>query len=363
MILCVIFAACLFSCGEEEEVFEPVPSTAEESRVVMKFQYDGEVYEVKYELYRALFVGNRELVDNGDTTVWSGPLAEEKIAEINEIIKDRAAEIYSVLHLADKMGIDPYSSTADDRFYEHIKLYVHGGESADGTRVVGYGSYEKYLSSLKAKGMNYSVGELMFRYTYALERINIELGGEITVTDAALKEFYQGEDCARILVAYFQEGTRTEERVKEIRNSIASAASVGNLTKACTIIIQNTSAVSSEVIDSAGNPVGKPLGFYELDDYSFEVYTAAAFSLKHGEVSGVIKVENANDSYVNGYYIVMGLEKTDEYFAANKSQIRTSYVNNFIGQKLYTAKSNLLGGASFTSVADEINHSELVNIK
>ena len=357
MLLSVMLSAV--SCGEDEEVFEPVPSTEEESRVVMEFTIDGEVYEVKYELYRALFIGNRKLVDGGDASVWSGPSADEKIEEINAIIADRAAEIYSIFHLADKLGIDPYSSSADDKLYEHIKLYVHGGQSANGTKVIGYGSYEKYLDSLKEKGMNYSVGDLMFRYTYALEKINVKLGGEVSVTDEKLLEFWNGEDCARIMEAYFQIGTKTEARVWEIRDSINSAAKNGDLAKVCTLIINHTAAVSSEIIDSNRNPVGRPLGFYELDDYFYGEYISAAFTLTRGEVSGVIKIDNVNDSYVDGYYIIVALEKTDEYFNSHKSDIRTSYVNNFIGQRLYTEKSNLLKGLS-VKAGVEIDYSELV---
>lgn len=356
----IILSFALFSCGEDEEVFDPVPSTAEESRIVLKFQAGDEIYEVKYELYRALFVGNHKLVDKGDASVWSGPEAAEKIEEINKIITDRAAEIYSVLHLAQKLGIDPYSSEADDRLYDHIKLYVHGGESSDGTKVLGYGSYEKYLNSLKEKGMNYAVGELMFRYAYALERINVELGGQIKVSDEELRQFYDGDDCARILVAYFQMGTKTEDRVKEIRDSINYAALAGNLAKVCTLIIQHTAAVSSEIIDSDGNPVGTPLGFYELDDYFYGEYISAAFTLTHGQVSRVITVDNVNDSYVDGYYIVIGLEKTEDYFNNNKSAIRASYVNNSIGQRLYTSKASLLESFSYTEVINQIDFSKLV---
>ena len=360
IIMTLALSLCLFACGDDDEVFEPVASTAEESKVVLKFDVGGETYEVKYELYKALFVGNRALVDGGDTSVWSGPDAEEKIAEINEIIKDRSAEIYSVLHLAEKLGIDPYSSEADSKLHEHIKLYVHGGESADGTKVIGYGSYEKYLRSLAELGMNYSVGELMFRYTWALEKVSVKLGGAISVTEEELLAYYNGEDCARILSAYFQLGTKTETRVEEIRDDIHYAALAGNMGSVCSLIIQHTTAVSSEIIDANKNPVGKPIGFYELDDYYFEEYTAAAFSLQNGQVSRVIKVTNTGDSYVDGYYVVVVLEKTAAYFADHKGEIRTSYVNNMIGQRLYTAKSDLTSGASWTAAADQINHSELV---
>ena len=57
----------LCSCGESK--YKPVPSTDEEARVVMTFSADGQSYQMKYELYRALFIGNKAIIDGGDDSV------------------------------------------------------------------------------------------------------------------------------------------------------------------------------------------------------------------------------------------------------------------------------------------------------
>ena len=357
LILAAVMALSLFSCGEDDEHFDPIPSTEEEARVVMTFTVADKVYEVRYELYRALFVGNHTLVDGGDTSVWSGSDADDKIDEINEIIIDRAAEIYSVLYLADKLGIDPYSSEFDKAIQKKIKLYVYGGEGDNGTKVIGYGSYEKYLRALSDLGMNSSVGELMFRYSYAKDKINAKLIDSVSTSNEKLLEYYESEDCARIIEAYFQFGTKTEARVKEIRKKLADANSFGEL---ASLIIQYTTAVSSEVIDANGNPVGKPLGLYELDDYYYYDYTHEAFSTYDGGVSDVIKVDKVNDSYVDGYYILVRIEKTSEYFENNKTAIRNSYINNAVGRTFYDAKETLLDDTRLTEAYGDIIHSNMI---
>ncbi|MBQ2876121.1 MAG: peptidyl-prolyl cis-trans isomerase [Clostridia bacterium] len=362
LLLLIITAALMFSlisCGEDDEKFDPVPSTEEESRVVMTFKVGDETYPVRYELYRALFIGNHELVDGGDLSRWSTSEREQMLADMDVIITDRAAEIYSVLHLAKQLDIDPYSSAGDKALHNRIKLYVHGGTTESGTKVIGYGSYAKYLDSLAKKGMNYSVGELMFRYSYALDKINEKLVKAALegATDSALRSYYESEDCARILEAYFQLGTKTEERVNEIRDDLAYA---DTLAEAAALIIYYTAAIPSEVITPEGEIVGKPVGFYELDDYYYLEYTIAAFGLGAGETSGVITIDNVHDSYTDGYYILIGLEKTEDYFKDNKSAIRQSYVNNTVGRKLYSAKATLLDGFAYSANYDSIDHIKIL---
>lgn len=360
LVMSATVALSLVSCGEEEIVFEPVASTAEESRVVMSFNIGGTVYNVKYELYRALFVSNHDAVDNGDASVWSSSEKNEKIAEINKIIKDRAAEIYSVLHLASQQNIDVYSDEADDEFYSYLYLSVYGGYDSTGAKVTGHGTYEKYLDSLKKRGMNYSVSELLFRYSYAYSKLQTALTAQVNPSESDVKNYYYSNDCARILSAYYQKELFKPDRLDEIRQKLREYAEDGQLDLACYYII-NTMSIKdiehSAVIDSNKNPVGIPVGFYEFDDYYYEEYTAAAFSLDHGQVSRIISVNDVDA----GYYILIGLEKTDAYYNSYKSIIRTSYIQNTVGRRFYTAKANLLKSAgSWTSVLDQIDHSAMV---
>ena len=112
LILVLASLLTLASCGNK---YKPVPSTEEESRVVMTLSLDGKKYDVKYELYRAMFLNYRSDVDGGDSSVWSGENKDEYIARIHEMIVARVTDIYATLHHAGTIGIDVYSKSVNSK--------------------------------------------------------------------------------------------------------------------------------------------------------------------------------------------------------------------------------------------------------
>ena len=92
IIAFILLAASLFtlaSCGDED--YPPVESSAVEAQVVMTIEFEEKKYDVKYELYRALFLSLRKSVDGGDASVWTGDNKSEYIGKIDAIIKKRIA--------------------------------------------------------------------------------------------------------------------------------------------------------------------------------------------------------------------------------------------------------------------------------
>ena len=171
LLALAIIALALGAVGCSKN-YEPVESTAEEKTVLMTFSYEGERYELTYELYRALFLNNQSLVDGGDKSVWSGEQKDKYIAEIDAIIIRSAAEIFSTLHHARKIGIDPYSLEIEDEIYDYVKMSVDGYSDENGA-VEGFGGdYQKYLDSLTAMNLNYSVQALIYRYHICREKID-----------------------------------------------------------------------------------------------------------------------------------------------------------------------------------------------
>ena len=360
LIIAAIAATVLCSCGA---TYEPVPSTEEEARVVIELNIDGTRYDVKYELYRALFVGNRAIVDDGDTSVWSGESSAEYVEKIDKIIKEKAAFIYSVLHSAIKVGINPYSVDADNMVAEAIKMSVEGDSNAGYT---GHGSYEAYLAALKAEGLNYSVADLLLRYSWAYEKLYLYYkgttdslgnltGGKLDMSDAALANFYGGDDSVRVMDAFFTEGIRTDFWLDSFRSTLNSRPT--DLQKAL-YIISNSSVISSELL--VGNEVvGITVGRYSLEDLYYSEYTEAAFSMAAGEVSHVIYINGINDGESDGAHIIVKLEKTESYFENNKDAVREAYISNEIGKIIYSAKTAMLASASCTESYSAISHAAL----
>ena len=107
----------MISCSKGK--YEPVESTEEEKRTVMTMQIDGDEYEVKYELYRALFLNYKSSVDGGDSSVWSGDNKAQYVEKIDAMILDRITEIYSAFAICKRIGFDVYSKDVEKKINEN----------------------------------------------------------------------------------------------------------------------------------------------------------------------------------------------------------------------------------------------------
>ena len=357
LILSVLFALC--SCGRK---YKPQKSTDEEARVVMTLSLDGEEYEIKYELYRALFLANKSDVDGGDEGVWTGANSADYINRINEIITEEAAYIYSALHLAEKLDIDVYSSEADDYVDECITVCVEG----DGSGIIGTGSYGKYLGSLKAAGLNYSVSDLMFRYSYALAEINEyylgeenaavgNLGGALDTSDESVRSFYYSDECTRVLRAFVSSSLRSREWAESFRDNLEERAD--DKSRAL-YIINNTTVPYSELI--LNNEItGVIIGKHAMDKAYYIDYTSAAFSIGEGEVSRVATVKGTGSGDVDGYYVFVSLEKSDSHLEEYKSDIKDAYIENAIGKILSDISDSLVGSVTYEDGYESISHNSI----
>lgn len=352
-VLVLALLCSLFGCSSK---YEPVESTEEEARVVMTLTADGTRYDIRYELYRALFIANRDTVDGGDTTVWSGESKGEYISRINAIIIDRAAEIYSAIHLAESLGFKAYSATVEDAIEEAVIGAVEG----DGIQP-GHGSYEAYLESLKAVGLNYSVATLMMRYSLAVEFINEYYIGELDVLGASSAEFeyaeedvrayYESDDCARVLQAYFAKGVRTREYVEDFREALIAK---GDVYEMAAYILGNTTATATDVLiddNISGILVGRSSA-----ESGFEDFTSSIFALEEGELSDVIEV---NGTDADGYYLIYRLEKSAEHFELCYDAIAASYLDNVVGKALGDVAKAMISSVNTTSNYEHIIHTEI----
>ena len=355
-----ILLLSLFGCKGD---YEPVESTKEESEVIFTLELDGERYDIKYELYRALFLNNKTSVDGGDETVWQGEGAQEYINKINGIIISSAADIYGAIHTAEKLGYDAYSKDADKKVKEYITISIEG----NGADVIGYESYDKYLEALKDRNLNYSVSDLLIRYSLALEAINDyylgkedqalgNLPGEISITEADVRNYYYSDDCSRVLRAFVGEGVKTREQIVALHSQIKNAQSDISV---ALLIIQNTAATAADLLDENDEISGIVVGRHELDEIYYSDYISEAFRIKAGETSDVIEISAINDGISDGYYILYGIEKDDGHLEKYYEAIKSSYLGNEIGRVLKNTAAGLTESIKFTSKYDTITHSDI----
>lgn len=351
----------LVSCGDG--YYEPKESSQLESQTVMTIAFEDKTYSVKYELYRALFLDMKSSFDGGDESVWSGDRKDEYIARIDAEIKAKITDIYSVLHTADKIGIDVYSDEFDTAVKEYVKVSVDGGYYDD-VLVEGFdGDYDAYLEALKADYLNYSVQDLLLRYSIAFEKINdyykgyvdgefVEeiVPGKLEYTRADVLEFYNDNTrSVRVMRAFLRKEIFSKEQAELIRDEIINKASLG-ADEVARYIISLSPTAGSEVAN------GEIIGRHNLDKAYYSLLEDAAFSLGYFEVSEVISV---NTGSLDGYTIVYKMNKTSEHFDACYDYVASVYVEDEIGKILDTAADGMLSAIQNTPFLNALDRAAI----
>ena len=324
----------------------------------MTFELEGEKYELKYELYRALFLNHSESYDGGDKSFWSTAAADGAKAELDAKITSLALDIFTALHLCKKIGYDPYSLDADDKIEEYIKESVEGGS------VAGFdGDYDAYLASLKEMNLNYSVQTLMYRYAIANDKIiSYYRGtedadnpkpdmkdGALEYTESDVRAFYNSDSCARICVITFNAEYTSLDKVQQRRDTIASYTSEE---AALGYAVQFTNPLGDPEEILKGTVVGKN----SMDTAYYSEVAAAAFGLTEGATSAVIPINAESHSE---YWIVYKMKKTPEYLESEFDTVEDVYVAQRIGEIVAAAKSSLASTVKHTDAFTNLDRSKI----
>ena len=351
--LILTLATLLLAVGCKKEKYPEIESTKEEARVMMTFAIGGEKYEMKYELYRALFLNLSPHYDKGDKSFWSTPESTEALAEINEKILEYTLDIFGVLHVAKSIGFDPYSKEAESLIADLIATSVEG----DGDTVIGFGGdYDAYLDSLKKANMNYAVQKLLFRYSVSYDKILEYYGGTVNESNPTenvsgalsftrddVLNFYNSEDSVRVsLITCY-----SRERAETLRNDMLAAPSI---TSALKKAISMTTATPSDVLD------GVLIGTHTLDEAYYSEVTKAAFDLELGSFSDIVTVPTENGTE---YWILYKHEKEMNYFDNNYNTMADVFVSQKIGEIIEEAKTSLRATLSESEAYKNLNHSSI----
>ncbi len=362
IITFLIFISLVFSlisCNDNK--YPAVESTEEELKTVYTMKLDGQKYEIKYELYRALFISLKNEVDKGDDSVWSGADKAKYIAQIDELIIDRASDIFATFNLCKKKNINIYGAAFEDDIQLLIKQGVEGGGEFSGNIIEGYGSdYEKYLAALALKGINYSVQVMLLRYALAHDALiqhyvgNIDsyvngIGmGELKYSDKDIENFYFGEDCVRVIYTYLDKKYFSETDAQEMRDKVAALSSADDVAN---YIIGNTTSGASDVIN------GVVIGKYSLDAAYYTEITKSAFEIDIAETSQIIKVNTQTE---DGYVFLYRLYKDDEHLKNSHSNITNVYLNNEVGKIINEEKAGLIESVAESDYSSQLDRAEIV---
>lgn len=355
--LFLVIIIALFALVSCDGYYRPVESSDDESKTVIKLNFGDEVYEVKYEFYRALFLTLKGEVDGGDESVWQSAEKDAYVEKVDELIFERLTDIYAVFSLAADVGIDVYSKDYDNSVLEIVKASVDGGIIA-GSEYSGFdGDYEAYLESLHEMNLNYSVQDLMIRYALAVDDIFYYYGGDVdnaakpgalNYTKEDVLEFYNSDGCVRVYQLYLSKNRTsfTIESASALRDRIAAKDS--------------ESAVVATMIGSStyGDNIkdGMVIGKYNLDEFYYKELTDAAFALSYYETSPVIEISTAVD---DGFFILYRTTKSAEHFESCYDDIASIYVDDVLGKMINDRADALLSTLLKTEAYAELNHANI----
>ncbi len=341
----------LASCSVSS--YKPVESTEEESRTVMTVTVDGERYDIKYELYRALFLNFKSDVDGGDSSVWTGENKDEYIDEINARIKENVSDIYSTLHVAKKIGIDPYSRDIEKKINDAISAAVESD--------VYEKDYDKYLARLKELNLNYSAHVLMLRYAFLIDEIetyyagDIEDGiygsvglGKLTYTEEDVRAFYDSDECVRVLRAFLSSKYADRARAERLREALLTKSGEDEIG---TYMIAETLA-GGDLKD------GELIARHNLNKSFYGEMTDAAFALDTFGISEVMEIVTGSDEN-DGYIILYRAVKSEEYYTDCHESVVEAYVQNEIGKILDTASAEFLSSIEMTDVLGSLEYDKI----
>lgn len=363
ILLVTVILTTLVACKKR---YEPVESTEEEARAVMTLTLGENEYEVRYELYRALFLTYKSEIDGGNADAWSGDEGQKYIDKINERILRELGEIFAVFELCQRIGYDLYSKEVEKQIEEMIRVSVEGGSYGDGYYEGFGGDYDAYLASLSEMYHNYSTSVLMLRYQIGVEALEAHYIGEVVavgedgqLTDGAIKytfdkvrAFYESEASVRVLQTYVPEeiSYTPKEMAEEIRLDVIEAAKSGDDAVKIMMINRGTPTAVGEL------EYGVLVGRHSLSR-EYRALADAAFDLPPHGVSEVIETYSVLDG--RRFYVVYRADKPDEFFEENYAEAVTVYLYDAIGETLATIAGELTKGVGYADAYGEINHAEI----
>ena len=356
LLIIIATLICMSACGGG--FYDAIPSTEEEARTVMTFSLEGKTYEVKYEVYRALFLNLKSEIDGGDASVWSGENKNAYIERANEKITDMLAYIYSAFAICNRIGFDVYSDSVNTQISEYIKSAVDG-------EVYG-GDYEKYLTDLKADNLNYSAHELILRWGIATDAIDEyylgtvsadDISGQITVGNLTynredVENFYFSEDCVRVIRGCIADnGIRpTPDRAEDLRDRVLSVVHLGD--EAVAAAMAGAGSITAQAELQNGFVIGK----YNLNRFYYGEMTEVSFDTPIGGVSEVITVV---EDMGERCYVIYRTEKSAEHFDSCYGEIAYTFLSDSVGEILHTAELQLLESVSTTDVLKNLDYSKI----
>lgn len=309
-ILCAILLCCapLLSCKKNTARYAPIASSKTDATVLLRADGD----EMRYELFRYLFLSRHTDYDGGDPARWDAEDGAALWETARAATVRQMCDIYATFRIASRYGIDPWGDDMDNRIGEYVTADIDGGW-INGVSVTGCGSVDAYVARLAENYLTDAVNRLLYRQVLTLgdlydQIVNRYAEGTVPVTDAMLTMFLAGDTCIHYNQVYLPDSafggdrSATRSRAKEIRRDMAAATDYDGLIRAG---FRYSYADDNSLAPVSVLEGGLWIGKYSFDSTYSAALTSALFTLRPGEISEIVETSD-------GCYILYGMEKTGD---------------------------------------------------
>lgn len=312
-VLAVLLLGVLSSCAE----MRPIKSTKEDLEVVGKVGR----FDVLYEELRYITLNCKKDMEiiHGES-IWDDP---EKSAAYRDELYERvekgiASDYYGVLALADILysaggGADAMLGA------DEIKKYVQ--TSVDET-VTEAGGKKEYREALEKNSMT----DHLYRFYMSIEKISTELFfiarddlGLLDDSDEYAKNYMNSDKFIRTNHVYLEGKT---EKNRALADEIEKKLRASDDPQSELILLKGRYCADWKMTTTHG------YYFAHGNSDCGDEYENTAFSMKDGEISGVVESDT-------GYYVIMRLAKEESYMTESFDEFKTQIIgtdfNDLIG--------------------------------
>lgn len=252
-------------------------------------------HNVSYDLYKYFYLNYAAAYSEED---FEGENAAKTEAVLRESCFAALRNVYAVVVLSAEYGINLTDKLVEDTANIAVE-----------DTIKEFGSKSAYAEALAENNMTDSVFRFMMKVDACEEQLYSTITdglGEIDTSDETVMAAIKGDEFVRIVhVLISNTNGFSDEKNKETAEKVLKLARSGEDFDS---LISNYSNDYSMTRD----------GYYFTYGYMLEEIEEAAFKLKEGEISGIVKSEN-------GYHIIKRLPKDDEYMVKNYTTLKAQY--------------------------------------
>ncbi|MFA5561860.1 MAG: hypothetical protein WDA00_04395 [Eubacteriales bacterium] len=350
LLSCLLLLAAGLSLAGCERNYQEAKSTPQEKQVVARL---GD-YEIRYDLFRALFYAMKDELDGGDGQAWEGASGEALWQTALDQIEGALADLYAVFDLCREIGVDPFGREIDKTVQAYVRADIEGGV-INGEPVGGYGSQQAYLDALAARHMTDHVSRLFYRYSACLSvlydhYVQTYAGGSIPVSDEITRTFFESEEVVHVGWVHISpdNGLSVAENRAHAEDARAALLLCEGYEEMKNIIALYSLSMASADIEA---------GFYLTPyayDRPFRPVVEAAYSLPVGGISPVIET-------ADGWFVLVRLDKDPAApdSPALMNRLTTLYLEHRLYSRLFEMTAGLLPGITYTDAFDRYNAGNL----